>query len=226
MKSISRKAVIVSLLSLNIISSQAQWNANGNDIYNSNLGSVGIGVSSFLGTEKLRIVGDVNIAGTQVLGKTINASDIPTSSGGLSTTLWNHYTINGASTYNMNNNSGADNALTVMGNNLAIGGYQSAGTRSSLSLYNASYSYTFNHIWSAACNKLTTQNTTADKLVNTYIKSQFITSSVTNYYDLYLETCATSQPSTHWAIWQEDANAKSYMAGKVGFGTTTPAKAM
>jgi len=43
--------------------SMGNWNLNGTNIYNTNLGTVGIGTSTFSGSYKLKIVGDVSLNG-------------------------------------------------------------------------------------------------------------------------------------------------------------------
>src|SRR5262249_11590255 len=155
------------------------------DIYNSNSGRVGIGATSFLGNEKLRIIGDINTAGTHLLGKTVNANAIPTYLSGFSGGQQNVYTINATSTYNSNYNFASENILLINGYGLAVGGYQSGGTRNAISLNNATYSNpATGHTWSATTNSITTSTVTADRLINTYLKSQFVNSTVTNFYDL------------------------------------------
>lgn len=218
-----KKVIVIVIFCLCIVSLKAQWTISGTNIYNSNTGSVGIGVTSFLGSEKFRVVGDINLGGSQYISKAINSNAIPVYGSGLSNTLQNYYTINGAATFNMNYNYALDNLLFIQGFGQAIGGYQSGGTRNQLYMNNVHYTSTTNNTWSAATNQIVaTGGTTADKLINTYIQSQFVSAAVTNYYDLYLEASVSSEPTNHWAIWQEDGNAKSYVAGKVGFGTTTP----
>ena len=75
--------------------------------------------------------------------------------------------------------------------------------------------------------QIRTYNTTGN-ITNAYVYSGSIwnggyTGTLTNTYGLYLGSLTTgTQTNTPYAIYSSDSNARSYLAGNVGIGTTGP----
>ena len=146
--------------------------------------------------------------------KQASGSTMPDFNTGPSFGTSNSYMINGNPSYNRH--SGQYNQLFI--NSAPAASFlKSAASYNELYLLNTNYTSIGSQESGALLNQIVLSTSTATDLRNTFLKTQLTGSSITNYYDLFIEAplLTSSTIANHYSIYQEDGSAKNIFQGKV-----------